>query len=409
MMRYEKAILETILDKYERSRSFTGDNKKEQRFSVKLTKMFPKYGDEAEYDLLTSLNSAVDELESAGLVYAKRKKNGLTDTVSLNTASLEEAYKYISRTPKAEVNDRLFALLDKYSDSNTLLSQYCEAQKQRLALNKRAEYFDGDLEEYEMVLKAVSNIFNVEEETFIRDYSVKVFGDSKAFEAVMGKVRRLLLQYGDFPDEESVFEDLNIIKNPGHVFIKGCAVIQISGQTIDLSRLNGDIAISSSLLPRINEIKVTGSRVVTIENLTTFNTFSEDDAFVMYLGGYHNEHRRKFIKQIYSDNPNAEYYHFGDIDAGGFYILLHLREKTGVHFEAYRMGIPELIRYSSYTKKLTENDIKRLKKLLDSEFAETVRYMLEHNCKLEQEAVGGQAAAGSSAVVLHDLKVSRRV
>ena len=73
------------------------------------------------------------------------------------------------------------------------------------------------------------------------------------------------------------------------------------------------------------------------------------------------------------------------------------------------MGIPELIRYSSYTKKLTENDIKRLKKLLDSEFAETVRYMLEHNCKLEQEAVGGQAGAGSSAVVLHDLKVSRRV
>ncbi len=387
MMRYEKEILNALLDKYERSKSFTGDNKKEQSFSVKLSKLFPNYGDESEYELLTSLNEAVEELESAGSVFAKRKKNGLIDAVSLNTDSLEAAYKYISRTPKSEVNDRLLALLDKYSKSNPLLSQFCETQKERIALNKRAEYFDGDLVEYEMVLKAVSNIFGVEEETFIRDYSVKVFGDSKAFESVMGKVRRLLLQYGEFPDEESVFEDLNIIKNPGHVFIKGCAVIQIGGQTIDLSRLSGDIAVSSALLPGISGIKVTGSRVVTVENLTTFNTFSEDDAFVIYLGGYHNEHRRKFIKQIYSDNPNAEYYHFGDIDAGGFYILLHLREKTGVHFEAYRMGIPELIRYSSYTKKLTENDTKRLKKLLDSEFAETVRYMLEHNCKLEQEAV----------------------
>ena len=387
MTKYEKTILGALLDKYERSKSFTGQNKTEQSFSVKLSKEYPKYGDEAEYELFTQLNGAVSELESSGLVFAKRRKNGIIDAVTLNTASLDAAYKYISRTPKAEINDRLLGLFDKYKDCNEVLRKYCETQKQRLDQNKKAEYFDGDLSEYEILLKAVSKIFDVEEEMFIRDYSIKVFGDSKIFESVKGKVRRLLFQYGNFPDEESVLEDLNIIKNPGHVFIKGGAVIQINGQVIDLSSLGGDIAISSALLPCITKIKVTVKKVVTVENLTTFNAFSESDAFVMYLGGYHNEHRRRFIKKIYDDNPDAEYYHFGDIDAGGFYILLHLREKTGVHFEAYRMGVPELIRYSSYTKKLTENDIKRLNNLLTGEFAETVQYMLEHNCKLEQEAV----------------------
>lgn len=387
MTKYEKEILGELLDKYERSKSFTGTSKTERSISLKLTKLYSKYGDEAEYELLTAVNGAVAQLESAGYVFAKRKKNGLIDTVSLNTASLGDAYKSLSRTPKSETNERLLSILDTYSSCGAVLSKYCEAQKQSIAQNKKVEYFDGGFAEFEAVLKAVSKIFDIEEETFIRDFSVKVFGDSKTFESVMGKVRRLLFKYGDFPDEESVFEDLNIIKNPGHVFIKGCAVIQIGGQTIDLSKLGGDIAVSSSLLPSINEIKVTGSRVLTIENLTTFNSFSESDTFAVYLGGYHNEHRRKFIMRIYTDNPCAKYCHFGDIDAGGFYILLHLREKTGVHFEAYRMGIPELRQYSAYTKKLTDNDIKRLKNLLTCEFSETVKYMLEHNCKLEQEAM----------------------
>ena len=268
-----------------------------------------------------------------------------------------------------------------------MLTRFCEAQKIRLSQNKKAEYFDGDIKEYEKLLKAVAVIFDVSEETFIRDFSVKVFGDSKTFESIKSKVKRLLFQYGDFPEEDTILEELNIIKNPGHVFIKGSAVIVIKGQRLDLSELNGDIAISSALLPEISSIIVTGSRVMTIENLTTFNASHESDTFVVYLGGYHNSHRRNFIKKIYHDNPDAEYYHFGDIDAGGFYILLHLRAKTAIHFMPYHMGITELQHFKEYTKPLTDNDKKRLRALLDSEFADTVNYMIEHNCKLEQEAI----------------------
>ena len=40
-----------------------------------------------------------------------------------------------------------------------------------------------------------------------------------------------------------------------------------------------------------------------------------------------------------------------------------------------------------FTKRLTENDVRRLRKLLGGEFDETVKYMLENDCKLEQEAL----------------------
>ena len=216
MMKYEKAILEHLLDKYERSKSFIGDNRIGQSFSVKLIKLFPKYGDEAEYELFCSLNETISDLECKGYITSKRKKNGIIDTVTLNVQSLDEIYRYISRTPKAQTNEQLICLLDTYTNKNELLRRFCETQKIRLSQNKKAEYFDGDITEYEKLLKAVAMIFDVSEETFIRDYSIKVFGDSKTFESIKSKVKRLLFQYGDFPEEDTVLEDLNIIKSRLH-------------------------------------------------------------------------------------------------------------------------------------------------------------------------------------------------
>ncbi|WP_456113169.1 Wadjet anti-phage system protein JetD domain-containing protein [Ruminococcus sp.] len=387
MTNYKEIILNLLLDKYERSKSFTGDNKVEQRFSVKIATLFPKYGDEAEYDLFNALNEAVFALSEMDFVSFQCKKNGVIENVSLKFTRLYDAYAYLTRTPKAETNRNLTGLLEQYDGKNDLLTRFCTVQKERIAKNKRAEYFDGDIAEYEKLLKAVSVIFDVAEETFIRDFSIRVFGDSKSFEAIKGKVKRLLFQYGDFPDEETVLEDLNIVKNPGHIYMKGSALIQISGQTIDLSKLNGDVAISSALLPDVEKITVTGKKIMSIENLTSFHAFSEKDTFAVYLGGYHNTHRRRFIQQLFKDNPTAAYYHFGDIDAGGFYILLHLRNKTGVPFLPYHMDISTLQQYCDYTKQLTENDVKRLKKLADTEFSDTINYMLTNNCKLEQEAM----------------------
>jgi hypothetical protein len=51
------------------------------------------------------------------------------------------------------------------------------------------------------------------------------------------------------------------------------------------------------------------------------------------------------------------------------------------------MDLDTLIQYQNYSKSLTENDKVRLKRLRGSEFDEVIEYMLENNCKLEQEAI----------------------
>lgn len=386
MNRYEKTILDRLLDKYEHSKTFVKANRQNQSFLVKPEQLFAKYRDDSEYELFRDVNDCIVHLEALGYVTAKRQKNGVVVNIRLITEHLDSVYRYIERVPKSDVVTELTRLLTQYQDSNAPLNAYCRHQFEQLENNKPVEYFDGDLKSYHALLEVVSRIFDVENETFERDFSVRVLGDSKAFEKLRDRVTALLYKYGDFPERETLLADLNLVRNPGHVYFKGQGKISLRGQVIDFSSMRGDLALSSDMLADIDNISVSGSAVVTIENLTTFNSFNCNDSFAIYLGGYHNQCRRRFIMRVHAQNPDKLYLHFGDIDAGGFYILRHLRDMTGIRFMPYRMDVETLKANLKYAKPLTENDRKRLLALKDSEFGETVSYMLEHNCKLEQEA-----------------------
>ena len=387
MIKYEKQILNVLIDKYESSKSFIGTNQVNQSFTCKVAQMFPKYKDDSEYELFCAINEAVDTLVVQGFVTAKKMKNGVVQSFTLNLDAINKVYQYVGRIPKSDIVVDLKKTLLLYKDCNVILSAYCSRQLERLAENKSVEFFDDDFDMYESILKVVSKITEVNSETFERDFSIQVLGDSKAFEKVRSKVLSLLYEYGDFPDRDTLLADLNIVKNPGHVYFKGKGKLTVCGQKIDFSTMTGDMAISSEMLKNVDDITVLGEMVVTIENLTTFNAFKCENSFAIYLGGYHNTSRRNFIKKVYEQNLDKQYLHFGDIDAGGFYILQHLRNKTGIAFVPYCMDVKTLKANIQCTKKLTENDKKRLAVLAETEFGETVEFMLEHNCKLEQEAM----------------------
>lgn len=379
MTNYEKRTLNHLIDKYERSKSFLGKNKVNQRFTEKIKKLYPKYSDLSEYELFGNINDAIEEIQNREFISIDCAKNVFEKSVILNTNKLDEIYAFLNRKPKAELHDTLFAILEEYQNENAVLNKYCSEQISRLKCNKSVERFDGDVNDFENTLKAVKEIYKVTEETFERDFSVRLYNDSKVFEKIRNKVARILFQYGDFPKEETVLEDMNIVKNPGHVYLKGKGIITIKEQMIDLSVLKGDIAVSSIILKDIDDVKITGNKLITVENLTTFNRFNDADALIVYLGGFHNTHRRNLIKMIHKNNQNIDFLHYGDIDAGGFYILLHLRKKTGIDFKPFRMDTATLKQYKDLTKSLTENDKKRLNNLLSTEFRNTVEFMLENN------------------------------
>lgn len=387
MGRYEKRILNELLDKYENSKSFKGTNKVNQRFKVRISNLFPKYEDHSDYDLFRAVNEEVDILARKGFVVPRVTGGGVIREVYLNVEDLEEIYSYINRVPRDDINARLEELISKYKGNGEILEEYLKDQLKRIGENRSVRFFSGDFEEFERILMAVRELEDLKGEQFIREFSVRLYKDSKAFGQIQGKVESILYDYGDFPDKDEILGNLNLMRTPTYVNFKGSGKVSLSGQEIDLSRLDSDIAISSSMLDKIESVQVFKGKVITVENLTSFHRFMEEGYFVLYLGGFHNRVRRDFIRMLHDQNSEARFYHFGDIDAGGFLILEHLRRTTGIKIIPYNMDLDTLKKYEKMGKSLTENDRKRLGKLREGQFREIVEYMLENNVKLEQEAI----------------------
>ena len=61
-------------------------------------------------------------------------------------------------------------------------------------------------------------------------------------------------------------------------------------QKIDLSIIEGDIALSTESVKSLKDVTVMGKRVVTVENLTSFHDYPAKDDFVVYLGGFRFVH-----------------------------------------------------------------------------------------------------------------------
>lgn len=415
----QRKVLGQLLDSYEKSRTFQGENQVRQSFSVQIGKLFPRYQDDAEYDYFCRINEAMEELGAASLVSVEYEKNRVLKRVVLNTEKLDTCYAYLGRTPRRQEQEALCRLWEKLSEKLSVertgerpgqggkvddepfrpLQRYIAAQYLRIEKNRNVEYYSHDLEEYRALLTAAEAVLRNREEIFIRNFSMQVFHDSKRMERLAGKLSSLLYQYGEFQEKEAVLEECGIVHTPTYVMLKGNVKLTLGSQTMDMSLFQGDIALSTESLKGLRDIAVLGERVVTVENLTSFHDYPAGEDCVVYLGGFHNQVKRDFLLFLYERNKGKEYRHFGDIDAGGFYILEHLKRKTGIKFRSLYMDIGTLQRHRDDGKRLTGSDRKRLlqmKKELDErlrqgvteeDYRNVIDYMLVQNCKLEQEAV----------------------
>ena len=393
-------ILGRLIDKYEKSRSYIGENKVRQRFSIRITDVFPGYADHSQIDIFRSVNDTAEFLRRKGFVKIDADPAGVIRSVFLEIEKLHDVYAFLGRIPKSDTDTDVRRVLDSYINANDILCAFCKQQLERLERNRSVRFFSGDLREFENVLEAVKEIHLIKEEMFFREFSIMVFRDSKVFDGIQGKVESLLFEFGDFPEKESVLASFDLVRTPSYVNFKGNGRICVCDEVIDLRNLRGrDIALSSGLLPDIGSIEVFGKKVITVENLTSFHLFCEPDFFVIYLGGFHNSVRGAFIRRVFEQNPDSEFFHFGDIDAGGFHILDHLRRSTGVGFVPYCMDVETLTRFQEFWKPLSDNDKKRLNMMLEKygsngEFGAVIGYMLRNECKLEQEAVRATGGDG---------------
>ncbi len=408
MVRYDTRILNCLLDSYENSLLSRGENKVAIHIAFPFTKKtIPEYFNESSLDY-EDIHSALNELEKQGflsIVWKQGKVGHIIQKVLLNEKNIDKVYSYLRRKPKADCEKAQLELLEskeKCNKENPVTYAFITYLKNRIQGGKSVkEYIKfSDLDRTERILSALSFVECNRESCYIREFSIRHFGDSKVFESLFGVLGNIMRRFEPQFAEMDIYEILSeyrIYHTPDYVYLKGEGQIVYGEEDtvlLDLSLLAQGIGISGEdikriRIPRNDKIK----KVITIENLTTFFRWTEEDSFIIYLGGYHNSVRRELLCMLYKEMPEASWLHFGDIDVGGFEIYRNLCERTGIPFKLYHMGIEELRTYEKYTKPLTKNDERRLKMLLgkeqinQSEQMEVLKYMEKHGIKLEQEAV----------------------
>lgn len=405
MQQIENKILNQLLDRYENSKLSRNENTRAIHITYSFRKnTIPQYFDESS-NAAYEINSVMMELQREkiiNIVWKNGKIDGIIDKVVLQEDAVGVVYKRLGRISKLSAEKDAEALLNRMQNkiSGNVTIAFVNRMLDRIEAGKAVkEYFDIiDLKQAENLIYALDCIENNQKDCYVREFSIEYFQDSKMFEQLIPKVCHVIREereeFSEFENEE-ILAEYFIYKNPGYVYIKGDAFLVTSdNKMLDISILSEGIGFAISRESN-TMVRVVPSEsiceVYTIENLTSFNRFHKENSLVIYLGGYHNKVRQRLLLQIYETLPDAKYYHFGDIDVGGFQIFYHLCEKTQIPFQKYKMDIQTMKQYEKYTKLLTINDRKRLQKLMETKLSEEEKrlahYMLEHNVKLEQECI----------------------
>lgn len=405
-------LLHKLLDKYENSSLYKGTPRNSRRIWLHFNKrVVPRYFDDSTAGHKESINEAARLLEDRELieiVWERFEEGNLIKKIALNPCRIQEAYDFLGRRPR-EVKENQVARLARHYARGAApwvrdFLNYVAGRAERGA--GVARYLDiDDTGRAAALFKALREAGQLGEEIPRRVFSQRVLGSTKAFDAVAGAVARAAADFhprfrgaGTRAETGEILAELGIVDNPQHIFISGSLQFTVDGKLIDTSHFQPDLGISTEMIDRMEIVSVPADYIITIENLTAFYSFikaNSNNFLAVYMGGYHNSLRRNFLLKIkeFVDNTGkaTSFYHWGDIDYGGFGIFVHLQDNCLPKLQPLFMDVATLEKYREFCLPFNDRYAKKLRRLLEDEkygvFHPVISYMLQEGIRLEQECV----------------------
>lgn len=395
---FAKIILVKLLKKYYTRKLKYGEQEVKRRIMLKISEVYRDYEkNNCDMQLKIQVNEAVEETLAQGYTEVDRLKYGSDITkIYLNQERISELENHMQKHYGITARDYLAAeiegLIARYHKSGDITAFYCRRLRDEILTTM----LEIDLAKERETLAMLDFLQSNREQLYVREASMLVYGTSKHFEqnryeGICSILREATQQpVKDNEKNDEILQQFYVTNTEQDISLKGNWVIEFPDYILEAKYFAGGISFSSKELAKIKRIIVKTEHVMTIENKTAFYRFEKDDYAVMYLGGYANRHQLQFLKQVYADNSSAHYWHFGDMDAGGFLIHQNLCDATKVKFELFAMGVSELKNpaYQKCLTSLSENDIQRLEVLRAvAPYCEVVEEMLKRKVKLEQEII----------------------
>lgn len=411
-MDYKRLILNSLLDKFERSKLYLGEDTLNRRVLLKMNKReFPEYDVEVS-DIRELVNSIVKELSEKNILdftWLKYEKNNIIEKVWLGTDNIEEAYLEAERAPKSVRADSILDLVRNYKEliAAAWIGSFLEDAESCIAARKSLNpLLPDDEKSARAVLDALKAINDKgDEECLERVFSIRCFGDSKYFERnvrkrVVGIVNKYLITDGKGTENQSddeILAQIGIVKSAEQIEFCGGITGILYGQTVDFSVFKYGISINSQTAKDIDITALKSiKKVLFIENKANYSDYISKkrsvEELVVFHGGFYSLVKGLFLKKIYEagKRDKLKFYHWSDIDLGGFRIFNRLKSEIIPELKPLKMDKEAFLSKKEYWMSFDEKYGVALEEMLGkqefSEFHDVIEIMLKVRSKLEQEA-----------------------
>jgi hypothetical protein len=407
---YEKQILTVLLDWYEDSLAYMRGQKPTRRRNMRLyddgQTDFSVYNIN-DHIVRKDVNQAVLHLADKGFIeyqWMRGEQDHILAKLWLITDAIDHVYSWLGRKPKWDVAEDLLAQLTVIlNQTKTDWARRWLADTIAVISKKHSigTVLPESSAERDNLLKAVSYLTdNSEIETRERVFSMRCYGNSKYFEnSIKARFVRILKKYlaQDECTDEEALRSVGIVPYPEQFLFSGALSIILPQGTLDFTPLpfGGTLTIDDVKQGRIL-LNQNVRRVLSIENQANYVDYihksQKSDEFILFHGGQFSPAKRVFLQAIVSSLPKGcRFFHWGDIDYGGFRMLARLRREILPAVQPWRMDQKELIRYTQFTAGFSDMYKKRLVSLLDiselSDCFSCIEYMIKAGVRLEQEAM----------------------
>lgn len=400
--RWKKEILNLLLDKYERTAAYQRGELPDRRVMLRFYDSgktdFSAY-DIDNHFVRNEINETAIAMQAAHWIdfeWMRGEERHILRRVWLGFSNIEEVYQAAQRQSAKQFALNIMQELEQEIaavSTDWIIAYYSETKAYLEAKIRLGNRLPADKTErnalYQMLRFIDSHSFTSLTE---RVFSEKCFGDSKFFETHMKPVLLSIMRKTvnrEITDAE-LLQSIGISRYPEPLELRGSVVINGN----DMSMFQSGFCLYSDEMETVDiTIPDTVTKVLTIENRANFFAYQQAaDELVIYHGGHYSPSKKKLFEIIAAAMPkNSTWYHWGDIDLGGFRMLLRLRTEILPNVRPYRMNIPELQAFRNFTQPFSGDYAEKLQKLSEEALLHDCKvcidYMLTYKIRLEQEAM----------------------
>ena len=396
--------MSSLIARFESSTKFK-DSKLEGKMSINPGSN-SKYNHLSKFEYRLEYNLAAVSLEQKELITLKwQKRNVILDKIYFNVADITRLYEVAGTTKKGDILDKHRSTIMK----NLVLAETPWIERYFRDL---VEYIDSKrrippiMEEKTAIdlFKVLIALVEERAEMVERVFSKKYLGNSKTFEnEVRGKVISVIKNYYKELDteglsDEEILAEFGIDKSTSDLHIKGHLTISINGNIINLSAFPRGVGLDAKTLTEAEIVSTGFDRILSVENLANYKSECETtgaSTLVVFSSGFYSPRKRKFLCKlrdfIMEQGQDVEFFHWGDLDFGGFNIFRHINSVVFPELKPYKMDTAIFLNNLLYAESFIKNEQVNLTKQLNDPrftvFHDLIHEMLQQEKTLEQEAL----------------------